>query len=248
MKRVQKKMLVLLSVLMFFSAVFVPVPAYAAGISLKPKKLTLYVGETKSLRISASLKGKVKWKSSDPKVASVSSKGKVKAKKAGNAVITVKIKSKKASCKVTVKNGTDLKSTAKKNAKTYRQQIEDIVKYTNQYRAKAGRAPLKLDTKLMFAACHRSAEMAKANQLSHTRPDGSTPYDLMTQYGIRYLYAGENIAYTGGMAVSAKKASEMWYNSPGHRENMLRKEYGKIGIGVAVTEYGEVYYTQLFTD
>ena len=90
--------------------------------------------------------------------------------------------------------------------------------------------------------------MAKANQLSHTRPNGSTPYDLMTQYGICYSYAGENIAYTGGRAVSAKKAAEMWYNSPGHRENMLRKEYGKIGVGIAVTEYGEVYYTQLFTN
>ena len=59
MERVQKKIIIFLSVLMFFLTVFVPVPAYAADISLKPKKLTMYVGETRSLRLSASWNGKV---------------------------------------------------------------------------------------------------------------------------------------------------------------------------------------------
>ena len=48
---------------------------------------------------------KVTWKSSNKRVATVSSKGKIKAKNKGTAIITVKTKDgkKTAKCKVTVK-------------------------------------------------------------------------------------------------------------------------------------------------
>jgi hypothetical protein len=47
---------------------------------------------------------KIKWSTSNKKVATVTSKGKVKAKKAGKATITAKVGSKKYTCKVTVKD------------------------------------------------------------------------------------------------------------------------------------------------
>ncbi|MCM1259211.1 MAG: CAP domain-containing protein [Roseburia sp.] len=63
------------------------------------------------------------------------------------------------------------------------------------------------------------------------------------------MAAGENIAYTSkGYGVNAKAVSQMWYNSPGHRANMLSGSYGKIGIGIAVADNGDIYYTQLFTN
>ena len=70
---------------------------------LNKKKVTLYVGKSVRLKVKGTKK-KAKWKSSNKKVAVVSSKGKVSAKKKGTARITAKIGKKKLVCRVTVKN------------------------------------------------------------------------------------------------------------------------------------------------
>lgn len=70
--------------------------------TLSKKKLTLYVGSSKTLKVK-NAKGKVKWTSSKKKIASVSAKGKIKARKAGKTVITAKVQGKKLTCRVTVK-------------------------------------------------------------------------------------------------------------------------------------------------
>lgn len=70
--------------------------------TLSKKKLTMYVGSTKTLRVK-NAGGKIKWSSNRKKVASVSAKGKIKARKAGKAVITAKVQKKKLTCQVTVK-------------------------------------------------------------------------------------------------------------------------------------------------
>lgn len=68
-------------------------------IKLKTNKLSLYIGETYQFKNK-----KCKWRTSNKKIAIVSSKGKVRAKKSGNVKITaIHTKSKKkAVCKVTV--------------------------------------------------------------------------------------------------------------------------------------------------
>ena len=188
-------------------------------MKISQKTLSLAVGETKTLKVTTSLKGEITWKSSNKKVATVSSKGKVTAKKQGAAKVTAK------------------------------KQIEQIVKYTNQYRKKAGQKDLVLDTTLTRAACYRSLEMAKTNNMSHTRPDGTSCFTILNVYKVGYMAAGENIAYTSkGYGVNAKVVSQMWYNSTGHRANMLNSRFKKIGIGIAVADNGDIYYTQLFTD
>lgn len=248
MKTIKKSMAGILAVLLFVTVLAFPIQTQAAALKMNRNSMTMRAGDSKTLKVKTFLKGKIRWSSSNKKVASVSNKGKVKAKKAGTAVITAKIKSQKVQCKVTVKKSGGLKEDAKKNAKTYQKQIKDIVKYTNEYRAAQGLPKLVMDTALTRAACYRSLEMAKKGVLSHTRPDGSSPFDLMREYGISYFTAGENIAYTMGYGVSARQAAQMWYNSPGHRANMLNPNFGKIGIGIAVTKNNEVYYTQLFTN
>ena len=66
------------------------------------KSVTLTTGQKKQLSVKKSWK-KVRWKSSKPGIASVSSKGKVTAKKAGKAVITARSGRKKQKFVVTVK-------------------------------------------------------------------------------------------------------------------------------------------------
>ena len=78
----------------------------AKKVSISKKKLTLTVGQSKTLSVknlSKKNKKKLKWSSNKKKVATVSKKGKVKAKKAGTAKITAKVGKKKYTCKVTVK-------------------------------------------------------------------------------------------------------------------------------------------------
>lgn len=78
----------------------------AAKVKISKKKATVYVGYTVQLRIKGTKK-KVKWSSSNKKVASVDKTGEVDAKKPGKATITGKVGKKKYKCKITVKNFDD---------------------------------------------------------------------------------------------------------------------------------------------
>ena len=74
----------------------------ATKVKINKKTASIYVGETVQLNIKGTKK-KVKWKSSNKKVATVTSKGKVKGIKKGTAKITATVSKKKYTCKVTVK-------------------------------------------------------------------------------------------------------------------------------------------------
>ena len=73
----------------------------ATKVKINKKTASIYVGETVQLKIKGTKK-KVKWKSSNKKVATVTSKGKVKGIKKGTAKITATVSKKKYTCKVTV--------------------------------------------------------------------------------------------------------------------------------------------------
>ncbi|MDO5423194.1 MAG: Ig-like domain-containing protein [Eubacteriales bacterium] len=75
-------------------------------VSVNKKTVTLKKGKTLQLKVTLTPKNsqdKVTYKTSNKKVATVSSKGKITAKGAGTATITITSGSKKATCKVTVK-------------------------------------------------------------------------------------------------------------------------------------------------
>ncbi len=83
-----------------------PSNAYAAAKKapkLSATSKTVLKGKTFTLKVKNAGKAKVKWTSSNKKVATVSKTGKVTAKKAGKATITAKVGKKKLTCKVTVK-------------------------------------------------------------------------------------------------------------------------------------------------
>lgn len=81
-------------------------PAQAkTKVKLKNSKITIAVGQTKSVKVVGTNK-KVKWTTSDPKIATVSKKGTVKGKKKGTCKIYARVGKKKLTCKVTVKGKT----------------------------------------------------------------------------------------------------------------------------------------------
>lgn len=78
--------------------------AYAATPKLSAKSKTMKVGSTFALKVKNAGKKKIVWRSSNKKVATVTSKGKVKAKKVGTTTISAKVGSRTLKCKVTVSN------------------------------------------------------------------------------------------------------------------------------------------------
>ena len=70
-------------------------------VSISAKELSLTKGQSAALSVKNNRK-KVKWASSDKKVASVNGKGKIKALKRGTAVVTAAVGKKKYKCSVTV--------------------------------------------------------------------------------------------------------------------------------------------------
>ena len=107
--------------------------------SVKPTKVTITKGESDTIRVGQKLTLKTKltpatatttltWKSSNTKVATVSSKGVVTAKKVGKTKITVKTKNgKKASIKITVRALTkkEIRALYKKKAPTLDEGMEE---------------------------------------------------------------------------------------------------------------------------
>ncbi len=60
----------------------------------------------------------------------------------------------------------------------------------------------------------------------------------------RLAWVGENIAY-GYQTPKAVVAA--WMKSPGHRENILRKQFTRIGVGAAKDKNGVYWVSQVFS-
>lgn len=84
----------------------------AASAKINRTKATITVGNTVRLKIF-NTKNKVKWSTSNKKVATVTANGVVKGKKAGTVTIKARVKGKTYKCKVTVKDIPKLNCTEK---------------------------------------------------------------------------------------------------------------------------------------
>lgn len=119
---------------------------------------------------------------------------------------------------------------------------EQVVELVNEERAKVGLSPVELDTEIASAALIRANEIKTS--FSHTRPDGRKFSTVLTDNGIRFYGAGENIAW--GQR-SPEQVMNAWMNSDGHRANILNSKYTKIGVGHYQDAKGTNYWVQLFT-
>jgi uncharacterized protein YkwD len=104
-------------------------------------------------------------------------------------------------------------------------QMLDLV---NQERQTAGLRPLAPDPELTEVARRHSADMFARGYFAHDTPEGRTPFDRMRNAGVSFLTAGENLA----LAPTLQLAHTGLMNSPGHRANILRPQFGRVGIGI----------------
>lgn len=112
-----------------------------------------------------------------------------------------------------------------------------MAELVNQERASAGLSPLAFDVELSANASVRAKEIV--TKFDHSRPNGEK---FSTAITIPWRTVGENIAWG---QPTPKAVMQSWMNSDGHRANILKAGYTKIGVGVYETN-GRLYWVQLF--
>lgn len=98
----------------------------------------------------------------------------------------------------------------------------------NSERIANGLEPLAPDPELTEVARRHSADMFVRGYFAHDTPEGATPFDRMRDANVQFLIAGENLA----LAPTVTVAHTGLMNSPGHRANILRPQFGRVGIGI----------------
>lgn len=128
------------------------------------------------------------------------------------------------------------------NENTYTDLINEVYEITNNYRSLIGVSSLTLDSSLVEAASIRAKELS--DSFSHTRPNGSSCFTALSELGISYGTAGENIA--AGYS-SSQSVMEGWRSSSGHYQNIISSKFKKIGIGVNIIN-NQYYWVQIFSN
>ncbi len=120
---------------------------------------------------------------------------------------------------------------------------------SNAARGSHGLEPLRPDEGLARSARAHAAEMAQLNYFSHSSPvpANATLQARLARHGSPLVAVGENLARLGlpGTAENAaSRAIDGWLASPGHRANLLRTEFDRVGFGVATAADGSLMIVQ----
>jgi hypothetical protein len=105
----------------------------------------------------------------------------------------------------------------------------DVIRETNNERAKSGLAPLTANSALNEAALAKAQHMFDNQYWAHVAPDGTDPWKFFQKVGYRYSVAGENLARDFSNTDDMVSA---WMASPTHKANIMNARYQEIGIAV----------------
>jgi uncharacterized protein YkwD len=150
----------------------------------------------------------------------------------------------------------DSSSTCYKAEKEICQIEELITQKTNTYRARNSLAPLIHDPKIAFVARDYSEQQRNFAIPHHGFPRMRVA-KYLSEFGEQLGSSlSENEANSGrvGASVSspadieriAEEFANMWYNSEGHRNNMLARNRKALGSGVYLSSDRQWYATQIF--
>ena len=117
---------------------------------------------------------------------------------------------------------------------------KDCVTLVNKERAARGIAPVTVDARLTDAAQKHSAYQASINKMTHTGKGYTNAGQRITAAGYSWSTWAENIAAGQRDCTQAMSA---WMNSSGHRANILSSKMKNIGMGVAKSSSGTMYWT-----
>ena len=114
-----------------------------------------------------------------------------------------------------------------------------LVHRVNHVRDNHGLEPMRVATRLTRAATRHSNSMAKVGYFRHElRHKGKwKPFGTWIRWywpGPDYTSwsAGENLAW-GAPGLGVRRTVSLWMHSPGHRANLLNKDWNRIGVSIA---------------
>jgi uncharacterized protein YkwD len=96
----------------------------------------------------------------------------------------------------------------------------------NGVRTAHGLRKLSVDPALQGAARAYSRTMLRTNRFTHGAMGAR-----LAAHGVRGPRYGENLAWAVGPGSAARRIIASWMASPGHRANLLRPGWRRIGIG-----------------
>jgi uncharacterized protein YkwD len=107
--------------------------------------------------------------------------------------------------------------------------------FVNQHRTGNARSVLASDPDLDRAALDWARQLAESGNLSHNP-------ELRDVVPGRYGYIGENVAYSW----TDGNIDQGWWESQGHRDNILGEHYTAVGIAFVVDDEGTYWAVQVF--
>ncbi|WP_290812803.1 CAP domain-containing protein [Halovivax sp.] len=133
----------------------------------------------------------------------------------------------------------------------------------NEVRAEHDLEPIEWDGTVASVSRAHSVDMSERDYFAHTNPDGEDPMDRFREVADYCRGYGENIAMTwadrevqsdGGDTVGPYETAEavaeglvgQWMDSPDHREAILDEDWDRGGVGVYLTDDGQVFATHNF--
>jgi uncharacterized protein YkwD len=127
-------------------------------------------------------------------------------------------------------------------------QESTILNRVNAERIRAGLKPLKMSARAAVVARGHSLDMAMRHYLAHLSPDGIGPAERLKGEDIAFTVVAENI-YADDYRDRehlAERAVEGWLKNVEHRATMLSDQFTATGVGVAESDDGKTYVTQVF--
>jgi uncharacterized protein YkwD len=108
--------------------------------------------------------------------------------------------------------------------------VDAVITAMNRERAAHGLGPLRANQQLTLAAEDRIGDMFAKHYFNHVAPDGLQPFVWAERRGYDYTTIGENLAtgYRG-----AESVVDGWMHSPGHRANILGRDFDEVGVAIA---------------
>lgn len=108
-----------------------------------------------------------------------------------------------------------------------------LLAHINDFRREAGLAPLRASPELAAAAHEQSLSMAEHGFFGHDSFSGAPFWERVeTRYpkpADGAWRVGENLVWSSPQ-LSARRALELWLNSPPHRQNLLTAVWREVGI------------------
>lgn len=124
------------------------------------------------------------------------------------------------------------------------QKTRKVVELANEARDDDGLGELYCDAELAAVAMAHAQDMCEHNYLSHTSRDGRQMQDRAEAAGVDFMALGENVAM--GQR-SAEQVHANWMDSPGHRANIMREMFTRLGVAYVPCD-GTPFWVQVFAN